>query len=344
MKCEILTFQFAHNYGALLQCYALKKYVQSLGFDVSVSSFTPESVKNTYALWCKLNLKHPKYIVREYSRSFKRLRQYKKFKLFMKQDIGVRCCKSPDYLIVGSDQIWNEAITGKITNYYGTEYPSATKIAYAGSFGTSVLTDFQKENVIKFFSTFSSISLRETCNLEEITKIIDTKIECVLDPVFLISCDKWSEIARKPNTEIKGEYILYYALRQDETLENKVEELSYKMGCTVLSIHPTCRYMSPKFRKLNNVGPKEFIYLIKNAAIVCTNSFHAVSFSCIFKKKVMYKAYSKTESRVPTLVNYCGQKYEKEYVKEYDFSNYNNNLINGKILESKNFLREALSK
>ena len=29
MKTAILTFQFAHNYGALLQAYALKQYLKS---------------------------------------------------------------------------------------------------------------------------------------------------------------------------------------------------------------------------------------------------------------------------------------------------------------------------
>ena len=33
-----------------------------------------------------------------------------------------------------------------------------------------------------------------------------------------------------------------------------------------------------------SAGPREFLWLIKNVSVVCTNSFHAVAFSLIFNK------------------------------------------------------------
>ena len=50
MKCEILTFQFAHNYGAVLQCYALKKKIMSYGAEVNVSDFVPPKMVGAYDL------------------------------------------------------------------------------------------------------------------------------------------------------------------------------------------------------------------------------------------------------------------------------------------------------
>ena len=35
-KVGILTFQDAHNYGASLQAYALKKYITDLGYDSKI--------------------------------------------------------------------------------------------------------------------------------------------------------------------------------------------------------------------------------------------------------------------------------------------------------------------
>ena len=39
MKIGIITFQYADNYGALLQAFALKKYLQGLGHDVKIINY-----------------------------------------------------------------------------------------------------------------------------------------------------------------------------------------------------------------------------------------------------------------------------------------------------------------
>ena len=50
MKITILTFQFAHNYGALLQAFALKDYLQSLGHQVNIAPYYPEWAQAEYAI------------------------------------------------------------------------------------------------------------------------------------------------------------------------------------------------------------------------------------------------------------------------------------------------------
>ncbi|MDO5390730.1 MAG: polysaccharide pyruvyl transferase family protein, partial [Eubacteriales bacterium] len=292
MNCEILTFQFAHNYGALLQCYALKKYLESKNITVSVSDFTPESVKDVYRLWPRLHIMHPRYYIGEFLRSLRRREQYDIFESFIANELSKIPSMDLDYVIIGSDQIWNEAITGRITEYYGTSYPYIKKISYAGSFGTSVLTDYQKRNVSKYFNDFAGISLRESCNVKEVQNLISKEVFCVIDPVFLIENSEWENFEKVPRYNICEDYILYYALRQDEELVRVIKEKAQNLNCKVLAIHPTCIKVNSGFIQLNNVGPREFLYLVRHAKMVGTNSFHAVSFSEIFKKKVIYKSYS----------------------------------------------------
>lgn len=47
MKIGILTFHAAYNYGAVLQCYALKEYLSSLGHEVSIVDY-----RQKYLLTC----------------------------------------------------------------------------------------------------------------------------------------------------------------------------------------------------------------------------------------------------------------------------------------------------
>ena len=48
MKIGIITFQCAHNYGAVLQAYGLKEYLKSLGYSVNIVDYRPRYKVNTY--------------------------------------------------------------------------------------------------------------------------------------------------------------------------------------------------------------------------------------------------------------------------------------------------------
>ena len=51
MKVGIITFSSAHNYGALLQAYALSKYLESIGLEVEIINYRPKSIDNVYKLY-----------------------------------------------------------------------------------------------------------------------------------------------------------------------------------------------------------------------------------------------------------------------------------------------------
>ena len=42
-KVGIITYHFAQNYGAVLQCYALSEYLTNKGYDVTVFDFVSET-------------------------------------------------------------------------------------------------------------------------------------------------------------------------------------------------------------------------------------------------------------------------------------------------------------
>ena len=50
MKIGILTYHRSHNYGAVLQAYALKTYLKSLGHHVDIIDYWPEYRKGMYDL------------------------------------------------------------------------------------------------------------------------------------------------------------------------------------------------------------------------------------------------------------------------------------------------------
>ena len=85
MKIGILTFHCAHNYGAVLQCYATQEFLHSKGYDVEVINYRPKYLLSPYKLftiWRFLS-KNPIRIIKAIFEEFRlfpiRLQRYKGF-------------------------------------------------------------------------------------------------------------------------------------------------------------------------------------------------------------------------------------------------------------------------
>ena len=131
MRIGILTFHYACNYGAMLQTYATQEFLRSMGHDVCVVDYRNKSVEEGYAAWnFKIDL------LKTLPRAFSRAMRNSRFRHFMKECLVLS--KDPfdsfDVLLFGSDQIWNEIITGGFDKiYWGDFTTKARKVAWAAS-------------------------------------------------------------------------------------------------------------------------------------------------------------------------------------------------------------------
>ena len=48
MKIGIITYHSAHNYGAVLQAFALQEYLQKQGHDVQIINYKIKEIENYY--------------------------------------------------------------------------------------------------------------------------------------------------------------------------------------------------------------------------------------------------------------------------------------------------------
>ena len=149
-KIEIVTFNRAHNYGALLQLFALQKKLIN-NYNVEALDYRCEKIESGYK---KISLKNKKLIgkiksIAKYLIFNKKINEkYKSFNNFIdnklklsdsiysEKEIAMKC-KNVDVFITGSDQVWNKNIVGELSNIYtlNFEYPNAKKISYAASVG-----------------------------------------------------------------------------------------------------------------------------------------------------------------------------------------------------------------
>ena len=217
-------------------------------------------------------------------------------------------------VIVGSDQLWLPV--NVVSDYYTLNWVSdnINKISYATSFGISKIPDKYADEYKKFLSRINYLSVRE----ESGKKICDeygitSKVVC--DPTILLTKDEWEQEAVQERI-IPDKYILCYFLGSNIEHRKFAEKLKKKTGYKIVSLNHADEYVkySDTFADITpyDIGPREWINLIKNAEYVCTDSFHGTVFSLLFNKTFFdFRRYSEsnkmsTNSRIDSLLDLAG--------------------------------------
>ncbi len=300
MKIGILTFHCAHNYGAVLQCYALQETLLSMGHEVDVIDYRPEYLSAPYRVFV-FNRYHDsssfyimKHLAEEIILLTKRMKRVKAFNSFIKENLhlsaeveGRMISDKYDAYVIGSDQVWNAALTGgRFDPIYLADFQfdksDKKYIAYAASMGKVRFPDSDSEQYfMNRLVAFDAVSVRESSLKDFIGGQAGLKADVVLDPTLLADSRIWDKIARKPN--IHGKYVLVYQVGKSTDAVRIAEEIARQKGAEVIEMSS---WMSPKFsrRKRQCASPSEFVGMVKHAECVVTTSFHGTAFSAIFRK------------------------------------------------------------
>ncbi len=309
MKVGILTFYYADNYGAMLQAYALHRYIQNNGAEAYFVPYIPANEQRAYSI-DPLKGYGAKDKLRRVMQLGARMGNYRAFKAFRENCIPVgNGNDNPDVVIVGSDQVWNEKIVDVIALYMLDWVPETCKKAsYAASCGTAEVSEATLAAMRTHLQSFTAVSVREQATAQVLAGI-GVHAEAVADPVFLLPADVWTQIESAPDgiTADKG-FVLLYLLRRDNAAAAAAAEYAERHGQRLYVIHPMGAKMTDCGTLLNGVGPREFVWLIHHAGAVFSNSFHAASFSVIFEKPLCTFANGNLGGRVSNLLGYVERR------------------------------------
>ncbi len=365
-KIGVITTQYSPNYGALLQTFALQKYLKKhySEKEIEVINYFPEHSKKFWDIfpnrkgWKNKLLAiylflHPQYIKAKKER-------LSKLKKFVEDNISCSKAYSEyeeleqlemeyDTLICGSDQIWN------ITRhddpawflYFSKEWKECTKIAYAPSVADKIPAGHE-EHLKEYLQNLDFISVRESSDIEQLKKYTSKEIWHVCDPVFLLSAQEWSEYFPKVDI-IKEPYILCYFISAGDFAADVVKKIRNLTGIKVVYINVNIRDKFNADYDERIADPADFVNYIKNARYVCTNSFHCTAFSILFKKDFLVVPKQSANSRMKSMIDKAGIENRfiyKEKINdlniqdlEVDYSKCN---LEQWIKESKDYLNEAI--
>ncbi len=370
MKIGILTFHRAHNYGAVLQAYALKIFLSNPGNEVKIIDYWPDYRKGMYDLidWSYYKSNAPlfskiKRIIINVLCFPENLIRFSRFQNFIKNELRIHSKKNIyndfiltekfDLFIFGSDQIWRynnfKKFQGFDPIYWGKVPVNVVqkKISYAASMGVMEINEKQKDFIKEHLKEFDSISVRESKLKEIIQPLTDKNIFEVLDPVFLLNREQWNKLVsnKKKKTE---KYVLFYHLVYSEDADKFAKIISKKLGCKIIEINGNVRPLKNPYKFKQYIGPLNFIELFLNASFVISTSFHGVAFSIIFQKQFYALGMNNNSSRVQNLLAKLGienrllTNYNVIEDKDIDFKRVNS-LIELEIEKSKDFIIQNIT-
>lgn len=320
-KIGVVTMFSNSNYGCLLQCYAVKTILSKFGYKseilvpvrhVHIEAFRKYTMKVLRYLYSLVN-EEPRYYI------YKRL---SKMDYFIKNNldwkyVNTKKLKAGRFndtyaaYCVGSDQIWNP---------YCIEYDpeivflpfvdNSHKFAIAPSIAVENVPSKFIYDCKKYLVDFRYISVREKSGAQLLENILGRHVPFMIDPTLMLDKCDWDRIADLSSIKEDEDYLVTYFLGElNPERRQIIDELSEKYHLKVIS-------MLDLNDKLHySISPAEFLYLIKNAKIVCTDSFHATVFSLIwekafwvFSKEVGGKLATDNGSRVENLLELFGQR------------------------------------
>lgn len=287
-----ITFHASHNYGSVLQAYALSSALKNEGYNVKIINYRSDNQKACYTVYKKF--RGLKGMLRNgYERLIggKLKRRYKGFEHFINNVLPVteevndangikKFASTFDAYVCGSDQIWNPACQDFSSVYYLDFVEGKKKVAYAPSLGKGQFDDEHKELIKNLLQNVDSISVREKQGKALLETLTDKNVELVCDPVILFGKESWEEVI--PENNIKKPYMFVYFLENNHGDRSYIDLIAKTLGLKVVILNENIKDIFKRYIKKYDALPLEFVSLIKNAKFVYTNSFHATAFSTMF--------------------------------------------------------------
>ncbi|SFK14544.1 polysaccharide pyruvyl transferase family protein [Succinivibrio dextrinosolvens] len=297
-KVGILTYHTGYNYGASLQAYALSTVINKMGISCEIINFETARFLASREMFSR----SPRRL-KEFIKIITRvpyLTQLKKrqalfdcytnkhlpiSKLYREESDVIKNASIYDCIICGSDQIWNlsqnDAPAANLLFYLN--FPKKQKrVSYAASFGKWVKeAPKYRDVIVPLLKNFDAVSVREHSGVEFLNSVgVDACI--TLDPTLLLDKEDYDLICQK--RLIEHPYVLLFSWSCGNEVVTAAKKIANILKLPLINITPPPRALFSRITRKLDVGPCEFLSLIKYADFVVTDSFHGTAFSTNFEK------------------------------------------------------------
>lgn len=306
MRIGLVNFHRAYNCGAMLQAWALKTVIASLGHSVTfpscnhvgmVARFRHHRLLRSFRrpwltvadlcakLWNDVTSIGVEDLKRWKYNSFRR-----KYLPEVKTTL-TELRRHYDALVFGSDQIWNikRSVSRDVdeSGYFLAESVASDipKIGYAVSIGEEGVSGEENARIIGAARRMDKLSMREEEACVGLLAKDGSSAEWVLDPTLLLTSREYNMIAT-PRRIVSEKYIVVYvAAVKSPFVDAVVSSVRKKSGLRVIELL-VYQYGLVGVGADEKIafGPSDFLALIRDSEAVVSVSFHGTAFAIIYEK------------------------------------------------------------
>lgn len=332
MKKTALISVWNHNYGSLLQTYALQKFLNSNNYSNEIILYKEKrigrrlkrflnyhySVAKSKIIYRNMYIKlFDKAIYNSIQLRSSKFENFKKRELLFSEEVNayqdlLSVIKNYEMAVLGSDQILHPA--NLLMNFFtlGFVPDDIKKIGFAASFGVGAIPSYQSKRTKSYLSRFNYLSVRESAGQTIVKKSINKDVPVVCDPTLLLEQEAWMKLKGEQRI-VKEKYIFCYFLGSNPNHRDFASKLRDEIGCKIVALQHLDEYVKIDIGFADiapyDIDPFDFLNLVCNAEYVLADSFHATIFSIIFEKQFFtfnrYKGNgtTSTNSRISSILN-----------------------------------------
>ena len=307
MKREIciVTWFGTENYGSNLQAIGLSRTLKELGYEpyfmekFKVKSFLLRHPNLLYArVINRINLNKRKAFFSPvpYTISPERKARVDKFKTdhfktknYYSSESWKKDVDNHIIFACGSDILWNPARGYPAINFLDIAYYAGlSRFSYASSVGALELPKDYYKAYKRYHGSMKAVGVREEAVADMFEPILGFKPTKVVDPSLLRTADQWDEFANHAELSVeidKRGFILCYFVMNDPRYWGYVKKVEEETGLQIVVLPMHKQDEEQGYDAVLDGTTYEFLWLIKNATFICTDSFHACVASMIYHKE-----------------------------------------------------------
>lgn len=291
-----LTLLHGYNYGGMLQAYATQAILKSHGHTVITLDYHP---------WKKYDLiRKASFFSKPIYEYFRRLLDTRAFSgvdafdSFRKQHFEFsppcqtrsqlsRVSQTMDCVAVGSDQIWSASWT-RPAYFLDFELPKSCKrVSLAACCGTPSSEAGFRSFLRKTVGRFDAVSVRNDFTARLVAECTGKSAAVVGDPT--LACT----IPTSKISDFPERYVLVYVINRPQSTDltvHTLQQLARHENLHIVSVPPAeCRANEelPCDSIISNISPFQWAWLIQNAALVITDSFHGTIFAAKYHRPLI---------------------------------------------------------
>ncbi len=308
MKIAILTQPLGHNYGGLLQAYALQVVLREMGIDaVTLDRRKPVSKAKAYRDYVKFCIKKMRGRVKTIPTETRKSLVHRNLATFVSKHLKMsppllssdelsRYCKgeSFDGYLVGSDQVWRPKYSPCLSNFFldftsDNAFANAIKISYAASFGVDQweYSDEQTSQGRKLAQEFDAIAVREESAIALCQDHLGVEAEWVIDPTLLLSPAHYEALINTAPTQPTNSGILCYVLDESTEKRSITAAIGTALGKQTFTVKPEKSLQHTKVSDIDMCRyptVEAWLQGFRDSEFVVTDSFHGTAFAILFNK------------------------------------------------------------